>query len=285
MANTSESQATTAEVGHESGGHSNFPPFDPSTFPSQIVWLAITFGALYYYMSKRFLPKVGEVIETRRARIAKDLDEATAMQQQADAAAAAHEKALADARAKAQALAQATRDQLAAEADAKRKALEDELAAKLAAAEAQIAATRAAGDGECRGDRRGCDRRDRRAADRPQRRSQASSRTPSTPPRRTEKDVRDMEFGAEFFVLLGFLVFLCLLVYVGAHRMVLKGLDARGEQIADELRQAAKLREEAVALLASFEKKKAEAEASAAQIVADARVQAEQLAKDARGRA
>jgi F-type H+-transporting ATPase subunit b len=90
-----------------------------------------------------------------------------------------------------------------------------------------------------------------------------------------------MEFGAEFFVLLAFLVFLCVLVYVGAHRMILKGLDARGEQISEELKQAAKLREEAVALLASFEKKKAEAEASAAEIVAEARVQAAQLAKDA----
>jgi F-type H+-transporting ATPase subunit b len=93
-----------------------------------------------------------------------------------------------------------------------------------------------------------------------------------------------MEFGAEFFVLLGFLVFLCILYYVGAHRMVLKGLDARGEQIAEELKQATKLRDEAVALLASFEKKRVEAEASAAQIVADARVQAEQLAKDAQDR-
>ena len=117
--------------------------FDSSTFPSQILWLAITFGALYYYMSKRFLPQVGGVLEARRARIAKDLDEATRLQQQADAAAAAHEKSLADARSKAQSLAQATRDQLAAEADARRKALEDELAGKLAVAEAQIAATRA----------------------------------------------------------------------------------------------------------------------------------------------
>jgi F-type H+-transporting ATPase subunit b len=82
------------------------------------------------------------VIEARRARIAKDLDEATAMQQKADAAAAAHEKQLADARAKAQALAQSTRDQLAAEAEARRKSIEDELAAKLSASEAQIAATR-----------------------------------------------------------------------------------------------------------------------------------------------
>jgi F-type H+-transporting ATPase subunit b len=141
MANPTQTQA---EVGQDSGGgHANFPPFDPSTFPSQLLWLLLTFGALYYYMSKRFLPGVGAVIEARRARIAKDLDEATAMQQQADAAAAAHEKSLAEARAKARSLAQATRDQLAADADAKRKALESELAARLSAAEAQIAATRA----------------------------------------------------------------------------------------------------------------------------------------------
>jgi len=93
-----------------------------------------------------------------------------------------------------------------------------------------------------------------------------------------------MEFGAEFFVLLGFIVFVCLLGYLGVHRIVLKGLDARGEQISAELAQATKLREEAVALLASFEKKKIEAEASATRIVAEARVQAEQLSKDAQVR-
>ena len=90
-----------------------------------------------------------------------------------------------------------------------------------------------------------------------------------------------MEFGAEFFVLAGFIVFLCLLVYLGVPGMITKGLDARGQAIADELAQAAKLRQEAVALLASFEKKAAEAEAQAAAIVAEARAQAEQLAKDA----
>ena len=145
MANTTQTSNSSAqaEVGHESGGgHANFPPFETSTFPSQLLWLAIAFGALYYYMSKRFLPGVGAVIESRRARIAKDLDDATAMQQKADAAAAAHEKQLADARAKAQSLAQATRDQLAAEADAKRKVIDEELAAKFAEAERQIEATR-----------------------------------------------------------------------------------------------------------------------------------------------
>jgi F-type H+-transporting ATPase subunit b len=136
--------ATKTEVGHEAGGeHASFPPFETTTFPSQLLWLAITFGALYYFMSKKALPAVGAVIEKRKARIAKDLDDAAAMQQQADAAAAAHAKMLADARAKAQGVAQESRDKLAAESAAKRKVLEDQLSARLAAAEDQIATTRA----------------------------------------------------------------------------------------------------------------------------------------------
>ena len=137
-------RTTQTQVGQEGGAHANFPPFDAGTFPSQLVWFAIAFGFLYWYMSKRGLPQLGAVIEGRKALIAQDLDEATAMQQKADAAAAAHEKTLAEARAKAQSLAQAARDAAAADAQAKRKALEDELAAKLAAAEREIAATRAA---------------------------------------------------------------------------------------------------------------------------------------------
>ena len=138
-----QAETTQTEVGHEGGGSSSFPPFNASTFPSQIVWFFIAFGLLYWYMAKRALPQIGKVIEDRRARIARDLDDATAMQQKADAAADAHEKMLADARAKAQATAQAARDQAAAQASAKRKALEDELSARLAEAEKQIAATRA----------------------------------------------------------------------------------------------------------------------------------------------
>ncbi len=134
---------TQTQVGQDGGAHSNFPPFDPGTFPSQLVWLAIAFGLLYWYMSKRGLPQLGAVIDGRKALIARDLDDATAMQQKADAAAAAHEKTLAEARAKAQALAQAARDAAAADAQAKRQALEDDLAAKLAAAEREIDATRA----------------------------------------------------------------------------------------------------------------------------------------------
>ena len=135
-------QPTRTEVGQDGGGHTAFPPFESGTFPGQLLWLAVSFGVLYYFMAKKALPAVAATIKQRKDRIAKDIDDATAMQQKADAAAAAHEKALADARARAQSLAQATRDQLAAEADAKRKGIDAELAAKFAEAERQIEATR-----------------------------------------------------------------------------------------------------------------------------------------------
>lgn len=137
-----QSETTQTSVGAEGGGHSNFPPFDPSNFPSQLLWFAIAFGFLYWFMAKRALPGIGKVIEDRKARIGRDLDDATAMQQRADAAAAAHEKMLAEARANAQAFAQAARDQAAAETEAKRKTLDAELAGKIADAEKLIADTR-----------------------------------------------------------------------------------------------------------------------------------------------
>ena len=135
MAETA-SQKINAEVQHaEAHG---FPPFESSTFASQLFWFALLFAALYFLMSRVALPRVGKVLETRAARIAKDLDDAAAMQAQADAAGLAYDKTLADAKARAQATAQAARDRLAGEADAKRHALEAELAGKISAAEKQI---------------------------------------------------------------------------------------------------------------------------------------------------
>jgi F-type H+-transporting ATPase subunit b len=137
-----EQTASTQAVDQPAGGQPNFPPFNVESFPSQLLWLALSFGALYLMMARIVLPKLGGVIEARKARIAKDLNDAAAMQQKADAAEAAHEQTVAKARVKAQGLAQEARDKLAADTEAKRKGLEAELAAKLAAAETQIAATR-----------------------------------------------------------------------------------------------------------------------------------------------
>jgi F-type H+-transporting ATPase subunit b len=126
------------------GTHGGFPPFQKGTFASQLLWLAITFGLLYFIASKLALPRVGGIIADRRARIDGDLAEAARMKQAADAAIASYEKSLADARAKAQTIAAQTHDKVAAEAEAKRKEVEANLQTKLEAAEKTIQATRTA---------------------------------------------------------------------------------------------------------------------------------------------
>ncbi len=93
-----------------------------------------------------------------------------------------------------------------------------------------------------------------------------------------------MEFDAEFFVAFGFVLFLALLGYLGVHKTLAGALDGRIEKIKEELAEAARLRNEAQALMQSFAAKTAEAEAQAAAIVAQAKAEAEALAKEAQAR-
>jgi F-type H+-transporting ATPase subunit b len=136
-------QTTGTEVPGGSNAGPGFPPFKTETFASQLLWLAIFFGLLYWLVSKIFAPRLTEVIEGRASRIAKDLDDAAAAKAKAEDAGVAYEKALAEAKAKAQGIAQARRDEVNAGVETRRKALESDLAAKLSAAEAQIEATKA----------------------------------------------------------------------------------------------------------------------------------------------
>ncbi len=138
-----EAAAATAAKDQGTGASAVFPPFDLSTFPSQILWLAISFGVLYYVMARVALPRVASILEKRSGMIASDLDTAQAAQKQANEAGAVYEKTLSDAKANAQKTVQQLRETLTSETDAKRKALESDLNGKLAAAEATIAATKA----------------------------------------------------------------------------------------------------------------------------------------------
>ena len=88
----------------------------------------------------------------------------------------------------------------------------------------------------------------------------------------------------ENWVALGFFCFLALLVYLGVHRKVFDSLDARRTRIKSELDDARRLREEAQALLADFERKGREAEKEAEAIIASAKVEAERLATEAKAR-
>ncbi|QDZ00452.1 F0F1 ATP synthase subunit B [Nitratireductor mangrovi] len=132
----------TTEAGH-GGTEAGFPPFETSTFPSQILWLAITFGLFYLFLKRVALPRLAGIIEVRRDRIAQDLDQAARLKQESDEAIAAYEQALAEARQKANEIGQKARDGAKAEADEARRGVEAELDEKLAAAETRIAEIKA----------------------------------------------------------------------------------------------------------------------------------------------
>jgi len=143
MANETAHTGTSVEV--PAGGHAReFPPFDKQTFPSQLLWLTLTFVALYLLMSRIALPRIDSILERRRARISGDIAEALRLKGESDAAIAAYEKGLADARGRAQALVNDSRQRQAAEAEAARKALDATLNARITEAESRIAQTKSA---------------------------------------------------------------------------------------------------------------------------------------------
>ncbi len=89
---------------------------------------------------------------------------------------------------------------------------------------------------------------------------------------------------AEIWVALAFLVFLGLLGYVGVHRIVAKSLDDRSARIKAELDEARKLKDEAAALLAEYQRKRHAAEGEAQDIIAGAKSEAERLAAEAKSK-
>jgi F-type H+-transporting ATPase subunit b len=89
---------------------------------------------------------------------------------------------------------------------------------------------------------------------------------------------------AEFWVAVAFFVFVALLGYIGAHRMILGSLDQRREKIKSELDEARRLREDAEKLLAEYQRKQREAESEAQTIISNAQAEAERIAAEAHAR-
>ncbi|HVW75411.1 MAG TPA: ATP F0F1 synthase subunit B [Rhizomicrobium sp.] len=92
----------------------------------------------------------------------------------------------------------------------------------------------------------------------------------------------EMLHDPEFWVATGFVLVLLLLVWKGVPGMVGKLLDRRAQMISAELEEAKRLRAEAAALLADYQKRAAGAEAEARSIVEAAAAEAAQFQKDAR---
>ncbi len=120
----------------ETGG--GLPQFDVTTYASQIFWLIVAFGTLYYLLVRRGLPRIAEILETRQSRITADLDRAAELRAEAEEALKRYEDVVASAHLDAQREIKQAQDRLSADLAAQQEKLDAELATKVHDAEQRI---------------------------------------------------------------------------------------------------------------------------------------------------
>jgi F-type H+-transporting ATPase subunit b len=110
----------------------------PYIFASQLFWLTVVFGVIFFVIGRGMLPKIQSTVELREKQIADDLERAQAARSEADETEAAWRARMDVARADAARIAQEAKQASAAKTEAKVHAAVDRLNAKVENAEARI---------------------------------------------------------------------------------------------------------------------------------------------------
>lgn len=111
-----------------------------ATWASQLFWLVVTFGVVFFVVGRGMLPKVQKTIDARDHSIAADLAAASAARDQADKVEADWRVRDQANREKAQALVAEARQRAAKDSEATLTAAAEQQAQRIAAAEADIKA-------------------------------------------------------------------------------------------------------------------------------------------------
>ena len=113
----------------------------PAIFWSQLFWLLVIFGTLFFVIGRGMVPKIRGVVEDRDSRISEDLEKAQRARDEAEQTEAEYRQRMDASRAEAMKLAQAAKQAGAREAEERTRAVDAEVGQKIAAAEAQIRAS------------------------------------------------------------------------------------------------------------------------------------------------
>jgi F-type H+-transporting ATPase subunit b len=112
----------------------------PYIFASQLFWLAVVFGILFFAIGRGMVPKIQSTVELREKRIAEDLAAAQQAREAAEETEAAYRARIDAGRAQAAAVTQEARQASARETETRVRAAAEKIAAKVATAEAEIRA-------------------------------------------------------------------------------------------------------------------------------------------------
>jgi F-type H+-transporting ATPase subunit b len=110
----------------------------PYIFFSQLFWLALVFGFIFFVIGRGMLPKIQGTVELRDAKIAEDLTRAQAARTEAEETEAAWRARMDAARAEGARLAQEAKQESARETEARVKAAADKINLKVERSEAKI---------------------------------------------------------------------------------------------------------------------------------------------------
>ncbi len=110
----------------------------PFIYSSQLFWLAVVFGILFFGIARGMVPKIQSTVQDREKKIAEDLASAQAARAAAEETEAAYRAAMDTSRAEATALTREARQESARETGIKVRAAAEQIAAKVAKAEAKI---------------------------------------------------------------------------------------------------------------------------------------------------
>lgn len=120
----------------------------PFIFFSQLFWLALVFGILFFVIGRGMVPKIQSTVEDREKKIAADLEAAQAARDAAEETEAAYRSRMDASRAEAARLAQEAKQAAALETETRVRAAAEQLSSKTEAAEAKIRSAAEAARGE-----------------------------------------------------------------------------------------------------------------------------------------
>ena len=119
----------------ESGG---MPQLDPEFWFSQIFWLVITFGILYFVLSKLILPKISENLETRKSQVLDNLELAEKQRNDSEKKLKEFDNIILKSKIEAKNIFNESRKKLLDDISQKRQRLEEEIDKELKIAEGEI---------------------------------------------------------------------------------------------------------------------------------------------------
>jgi len=110
----------------------------PQIFVSQLFWLLLVFGIIYFWIGRGMVPKIQGVVEQRDRKIADDLAAAQRAREEAEAAEAAWRERIDASRGEAMRLTAEAKQAAQREVEQRLRAIDAEIGGRVAEAEARI---------------------------------------------------------------------------------------------------------------------------------------------------